>query len=284
MRYHLAPCASLTMGPGWEVTNCLFYGFRRPRADQPSFYAPSSEGGFHTTVAHLRDLARRRRLGSGLRWALQRRQVLRHQHPGGRAPCLRQQDAGPDPAPHYFTLGAASIWWIPGLRFAKAPEAIRSQWEGLIGPYLQGGSPSPASASSWIAGAPLPIWMADDGMVPGRPGAPSTSCCPRRTSCRARTRPRPRSASRIGAAGEGFHRAVVFQPEENGESTRPRRFSPVGWPASEAGRRKKGPRKRGVRGPKCLNRRLRHPLREVKRRQRVPSGRLRSWDEKFRLC
>jgi GTP-binding protein len=25
---------------------------------------------------------------------------------------------------------------LPGYGFAKAPEAIRSQWEGLIGPYL----------------------------------------------------------------------------------------------------------------------------------------------------
>lgn len=27
---------------------------------------------------------------------------------------------------------------LPGYGFAKAPEAVRSQWEGLIGPYLQG--------------------------------------------------------------------------------------------------------------------------------------------------
>ncbi|MGE5470324.1 MAG: ribosome biogenesis GTP-binding protein YihA/YsxC [Bacteroidota bacterium] len=38
---------------------------------------------------------------------------------------------------NYFTLDAGKYFVdLPGYGYAKAPEAIRSQWEGLIGPYL----------------------------------------------------------------------------------------------------------------------------------------------------
>ena len=38
---------------------------------------------------------------------------------------------------NYFTLEDGKYFVdLPGYGFAKAPEAIRSQWEGLIGPYL----------------------------------------------------------------------------------------------------------------------------------------------------
>jgi GTP-binding protein len=38
---------------------------------------------------------------------------------------------------NYFTLDEGKYFVdLPGYGFAKAPEAIRSQWEGLIGPYL----------------------------------------------------------------------------------------------------------------------------------------------------
>ena len=38
---------------------------------------------------------------------------------------------------NYFTLAAGKYFVdLPGYGFAKAPEAIRAQWEGLIGPYL----------------------------------------------------------------------------------------------------------------------------------------------------
>jgi GTP-binding protein len=38
---------------------------------------------------------------------------------------------------NYFTLADGKYFVdLPGYGFAKAPEAIRSQWEGLIGPYL----------------------------------------------------------------------------------------------------------------------------------------------------
>lgn len=38
---------------------------------------------------------------------------------------------------NYFTLAPGKYFVdLPGYGFAKAPEAIRSQWEGLIGPYL----------------------------------------------------------------------------------------------------------------------------------------------------
>ena len=38
---------------------------------------------------------------------------------------------------NYFTLAEGKYFVdLPGYGYAKAPEAIRSQWEGLIGPYL----------------------------------------------------------------------------------------------------------------------------------------------------
>ena len=38
---------------------------------------------------------------------------------------------------NYFTLAERKYFVdLPGYGYAKAPEAIRSQWEGLIGPYL----------------------------------------------------------------------------------------------------------------------------------------------------
>ena len=38
---------------------------------------------------------------------------------------------------NYFTLSDGKYFVdLPGYGYAKAPEAIRSQWEGLIGPYL----------------------------------------------------------------------------------------------------------------------------------------------------
>ncbi|MCL2523187.1 MAG: ribosome biogenesis GTP-binding protein YihA/YsxC [Betaproteobacteria bacterium] len=39
---------------------------------------------------------------------------------------------------NYFTLAAGKYFVdLPGYGYAKAPEAVRSQWEGLIGPYLR---------------------------------------------------------------------------------------------------------------------------------------------------
>jgi GTP-binding protein len=38
---------------------------------------------------------------------------------------------------NYFTLAEGKYFVdLPGYGYAKAPEAIRAQWEGLIGPYL----------------------------------------------------------------------------------------------------------------------------------------------------
>jgi GTP-binding protein len=43
---------------------------------------------------------------------------------------------------NYFTLQPGKyLVDLPGYGFAKAPEAIRAQWEGLLGPYLQQRAP-----------------------------------------------------------------------------------------------------------------------------------------------
>lgn len=43
---------------------------------------------------------------------------------------------------NYFTVKPGKyLVDLPGYGYAKAPEAVRSQWEGLLGPYLQQRSP-----------------------------------------------------------------------------------------------------------------------------------------------
>lgn len=94
---------------------------------------------FHTTVAHLRDLpedadfevAFSGRSNAGKSSAIN---TL-----AGRVR-LAYVSKTPGRTQHlnYFTLGEGRyLVDLPGYGYAKAPVAIRSQWEGLIGPYLQ---------------------------------------------------------------------------------------------------------------------------------------------------
>lgn len=98
---------------------------------------------FHTTVAHLRDLptdaiaevafAGRSNAGksSAINTLAGRVRLAFVSKTPGRTQHL-----------NYFTLGGGKyLVDLPGYGYAKAPEAVRSQWEGLIGPYLQGRSP-----------------------------------------------------------------------------------------------------------------------------------------------
>ena len=98
---------------------------------------------FHTTVAHLRDLpqdavcevafAGRSNAGksSAINTLAGRVRLAFVSKTPGRTQHL-----------NYFTLEEGKyLVDLPGYGYAKAPEAIRAQWEGLIGPYLQGRSP-----------------------------------------------------------------------------------------------------------------------------------------------
>jgi GTP-binding protein len=98
---------------------------------------------FHTTVAHLRDLptdavcevafAGRSNAGksSAINTLAGRVRLAFVSKTPGRTQHL-----------NYFLLGEGKyLVDLPGYGFAKAPEAIRSQWEGLIGPYLQNRAP-----------------------------------------------------------------------------------------------------------------------------------------------
>jgi GTP-binding protein len=93
---------------------------------------------FRTTVAHLRDLPQ---------------DSLREVAFAGRSNCgkssaintlagqvrLARVSKTPGRTQHlnFFTLAEGEHFVdLPGYGYAKAPEAIRSQWEGLIGPYL----------------------------------------------------------------------------------------------------------------------------------------------------
>ena len=93
---------------------------------------------FHTTVAHLRDLPRdslcevafagRSNAGksSAINTLAGRTRLAFVSKTPGRTQHL-----------NYFTLAEGKYFVdLPGYGYAKAPEEIRSQWEGLIGPYL----------------------------------------------------------------------------------------------------------------------------------------------------
>ena len=94
---------------------------------------------FHTTVAHLRDLPRdalcevafagRSNAGksSAINTLAGRVRLAFVSKTPGRTQHL-----------NYFTLVEGKYFVdLPGYGFAKAPEEVRSQWEGLIGPYLR---------------------------------------------------------------------------------------------------------------------------------------------------
>ena len=98
---------------------------------------------FHTTVAHLRDLptdavaevafAGRSNAGksSAINTLSGRTRLAFVSKTPGRTQHL-----------NYFTLAEGKYFVdLPGYGFAKAPEEIRSQWEGLIGPYLSKRAP-----------------------------------------------------------------------------------------------------------------------------------------------
>ena len=98
---------------------------------------------FHTTVANLRDLptdsmrevafAGRSNAGksSAINTLAGRVRLAFVSKTPGRTQHL-----------NYFTLAEGKYFVdLPGYGYAKAPEEIRSQWEGLIGPYLSGRQP-----------------------------------------------------------------------------------------------------------------------------------------------
>lgn len=74
---------------------------------------------------------------------------------------------------NYFTLETGKyLVDLPGYGYAKAPEAVRSQWEGLIGPYLQGRAPLVGLVMIMDARHPLTDldWGMIDWFLPtGRP-------------------------------------------------------------------------------------------------------------------
>ena len=95
---------------------------------------------FHTTVAHLRDLpvdslceiAFSGRSNAGKSSAI-------NTLAGRTRLAFVSMTPGSTQHLNYFSLGERRYFVdLPGYGYAKAPEGVRAQWEGLIGPYLQG--------------------------------------------------------------------------------------------------------------------------------------------------
>ncbi len=122
-----------------EVTNLLFYITSPLSGGSSAFFMPLFQKAvFHTTVANLRDLpsesvcevafAGRSNAGksSAINTLAGRVRLAFVSKTPGRTQHL-----------NYFTLADGKYFVdLPGYGYAKAPEEIRSQWEGLIGPYL----------------------------------------------------------------------------------------------------------------------------------------------------
>jgi GTP-binding protein len=124
---------------GTEVANLLFYISSPLPSASPEYFMPLfQQAVFLTTVANLRDLpqdsirevafAGRSNAGksSAINTLAGRVRLAYVSKTPGRTQHL-----------NYFTLAGGKYFVdLPGYGYAKAPEAIRSQWEGLIGPYL----------------------------------------------------------------------------------------------------------------------------------------------------
>ena len=98
---------------------------------------------FHTTVAQLRDLPTDSRLEVAFAGRSNAGKSSAINTLAGRVR-LAYVSKTPGRTQHlnYFTLEEGKyLVDLPGYGYAKAPVAIRSQWEGLIGPYLQMRSP-----------------------------------------------------------------------------------------------------------------------------------------------
>ncbi len=170
---------------------------------------------------------------------------------------------------NYFALEEGKYFvHLPGYGFAKAPEAIRSQWEGLIGPYL--------SKREQLAGlvvimdsrrpfTDLDIRLIDWFRPTGRPIHILLSKADK-LSRQEQTKVLRSVQAEIATWGDAeLYSVQLFSSlKKTGveEAERVTRWM-AGHRAENQGKQK-GPRIRGVRGPKCLNV-VRHPLREVKR-------------------
>ena len=93
---------------------------------------------FLTTVAHLRDLPQDSRCEVAFAGRSNAGKSSAINSLAGRVRlAFVSKTPGRTQHLNYFTLAEGKYFVdLPGYGFAKAPEAIRSQWEGLIGPYL----------------------------------------------------------------------------------------------------------------------------------------------------
>lgn len=98
---------------------------------------------FHTTVANLRDLPRdsHREVAFAGRSNAGKSSAI-NTLAGRVRLAFVSKTPGRTQHLNYFTLAEGKYFVdLPGYGYAKAPEEIRSQWEGLIGPYLSGRQP-----------------------------------------------------------------------------------------------------------------------------------------------
>ena len=153
------PSARLgALWPGTEVTNLLFY-ITSPPPWRPAsfFYVLVPAGGFSPPSPYLRDLPR----------DVVREVAFASRSNAGKSSAINtlagrvrlayvSKTPGRTQHLNYFALAEGRYFVdLPGYGYARAPEGIRAQWEGLVGPPSQGKREQlgPDWSSSWISGA-----------------------------------------------------------------------------------------------------------------------------------
>lgn len=213
---------------------------------------------FHTTVAHLRDLpvdsvcevafAGRSNAGksSAINTLAGRVRLAFVSKTPGRTQHL-----------NYFTLAEGKyLVDLPGYGYAKAPEDIRAQWEGLIGPYLQ--ERGPLTGLVIIMDVRRPLTDLDRRMIDwfrptGRPIHVLLSKADK-ISRQEQTKTLREVKTELAKLGEGFSVQLFSSLKKTGiEEAEAVLSGWLGLPLPEPKPAIKKPPEKGVRGPKCLN-------------------------------
>lgn len=222
---------------------------------------------------------------------------------------------------NYFTLAEGKFFVdLPGYGFAKAPEEIRSQWDGLLAPYLSGREPLVGLVMIMDSRHPLTdldVQMIDWFARTGKPIHVLLSKADKLTRQEQALVLREVSG-RAGKAQRKLYRATVFQPQahrchgsgggagrlaghgdsggsraagrfahgEGGAREEPQGDRPECTNGGESVAEIKSPRQRESRGQKVPYIDVRRPLREMKRETVCAICRVRvSWAERSsRTC
>jgi GTP-binding protein len=162
---------------------------------------------------------------------------------------------------NYFTLADGKYFVdLPGYGYAKAPEEIRSQWEGLIGPYLSKRDQLVGLVVIMDIRRPLTeldLRLVDWFRPTGRPIHILLSKADK-LSRQDQNKTLKTVQAELASWGEGEYTVQLFSSLKKPVLRKPKACWASGWRLRRSRswhlkQKTKGPRIRGVRGPKCLD-------------------------------